>query len=132
MLVTSTLALAVALISCGNKQGTNEPPAASAAAGKSVDPATAGFITGTIKLDGAPPKMKVINMSAEPSCAKEHASQPAMAEDVVPGENGTLQNVIVYLQGNFSQYAFAAPTAAATIDQKGCQYHAHVLALTVN
>lgn len=118
--------------SCGNKQATNETPAASTTAGKSVDAATAGSITGTIKLDGAPPKMKTINMAAEPGCAKEHANQPAMTEDVVPGENGTLQNVIVYLQGDFGQYAFAAPTTAAAIDQKGCQYHPHVLALMAN
>lgn len=93
MLVISTAALAVALIGCGNKQATNEPPAASATAGKSVDAATAGSITGTIKLVGAPPKMKGINMAAEPGCAKENANQPAKTEDVIAGENGTLQNV---------------------------------------
>ena len=85
MLVISTAALAVALIGCGNKQATNETPSASATAGKSVDAVTAGSITGTIKLDGAPPKMKAINMAAEPGCAKDHANQPAMTEDVVPG-----------------------------------------------
>jgi plastocyanin len=132
MLVISTAGLAIALIGCGNKQATNETPAASATAGKSVDAATAGSITGTIKLDGAPPRMKAINMAAEPGCAKEHASQPAMTEDVIAGENGTLQNVIVYLQGDFGQYAFVMPTTSATIDQKGCQYHPHILALTAN
>src|ERR1700739_4796045 len=131
ILVVSTVAVAVALISCGNKQATNETPVANAAR-KSVDATTAGSITGTIKLDGAPPKMKIINMAAEPTCAKDHASQPAMTEDVVPGENGTLQNVVVYLQGDFSQYAFTTPTAPVTIDQKGCQYQPHVLALMTN
>ena len=76
--------------------------------------------------------MKIINMAAEPTCAKDHARQPAMTEDVVPGENGTLQNVVVYLQGDFSQYAFTTPTAPVTIDQKGCQYQPHVLALMTN
>ena len=131
ILVVSTVAVAVALISCGNKQATNETPVANAAR-KSVDATTAGSITGTIKLDGAPPKMKIINMAAEPTCAKDHARQPAMTEDVVPGENGTLQNVVVYLQGDFSQYAFTTPTAPVTIDQKGCQYQPHVLALMTN
>ena len=55
-----------------------------------------------------------------------------MTEDVVPGENGTLQNVVVYLQGDFSQYAFTTPTPPVTIDQKGCQYQPHVLALMTN
>jgi plastocyanin len=132
MLFTSTIALAAALISCGNKQTTNETHGASATPGKTVDATTAGSITGTIKLDGTPPKMKIINMSAEQSCAKDHASHPAMTEDVIPGDNGTLQNVVVYLQGDFGQYVFAMPTIPATIDQKGCQYHPHVLALTAN
>src|ERR1700739_2730217 len=98
-------ALAIAMISCGGgaKQKTAEAPAANPT-GKTVDAATAGSITGTIKLDGAPPKMKAIKMAAEPGCAKDHSNQPAMTEDIVPGENGTLQNVIVYLQGDFGQY----------------------------
>jgi hypothetical protein len=128
-LVVVMVAFAATLIGCGNKQATNETPAGTAAAGKSVDATTAGSITGTIKLDGVPPKMKVINMAAEPACSKEHAGQPAMTEDVVPGENGTLQNVVVYLKGDFSQYSFTAPTTPVTIDQKGCQYHPHVLAM---
>jgi len=132
ILAVGTVALAVALISCGSKQGTNETPAANAPTVKSVDATTAGSITGTIKLDGTPPKMKVINMAAEPTCAKDHASQPAMTEDVVPGDNGTLQNVVVYLQGDFSQYVFTTPTTPVVIDQKGCQYHPHVLALMTN
>ena len=128
----STLLLAIASIGCGNKQATNESISVNAPAGKSVDAATAGSITGTIKLNGVPPKMKVINMAAEPSCAKDHEKQPAMSEDVIPGENGTLQNVVVYLQGDFSQYTFTMPTTPVTFDQKGCQYHPHVLALMMN
>jgi hypothetical protein len=34
-------------------------------------------VTGTVKLDGAAPKMKNISMAAEPSCAKEHTTPPA-------------------------------------------------------
>ncbi len=84
---------------------TSEQPAAGAPAaggGTAIDPNTAGTVTGTIKLDGTAPKMKVINMAAEPACAKIHAASPAMTEDVVPGDGGTLQNVIVYLKGDFS------------------------------
>ena len=55
-----------------------------------------------------------------------------MTQDVVPGDKGTLQNVVVYLKGDFSQYTFPTPTTPVTIDQKGCQYHPHVLALMTN
>ena len=128
----ASLVLAVAMISCGKiDEGTtdNSAPAATATAGKPVDPATAGTVSGTIKLDGAPPKMKTINMAAEPNCAKVHADSPAMTEDVVAGDGGTLQNVFVYLAGDFSAYSLPAPTTPAMIDQKGCQYHPHVLGM---
>jgi hypothetical protein len=76
--------------------------------------------------------MKIINPSAEPTCAKDHVDQPAVTEDVVPGANGTLQNAIAYLHGDFNQYIFTPPAIAVTIDQKGCQYHPHALALITN
>lgn len=128
--VASLFLAACWMTSCGNKQETAavQTPAANSAA-QTVNAATAGSITGMVRLDGTPPRMKVINMAAEPSCAKEHSSMPAMTQDVVPGENGTLQNVVVYLQGDFSQYKFDEPQTAVTIDQKGCMYNPHVLAL---
>jgi plastocyanin len=122
-----TVALGMFLISCGTKQST-EVSNAPATATKQVDPSTAASVSGVVKLDGMPPKMKLINMAAEPACAKEHAT-PVMTEDVVPGENGTLQNVVVYLKGDFSQYSFPIPETPVIIDQKGCQYQPHVLAL---
>src|ERR1700722_13115020 len=134
ILIAAAIGFAVAMISCGsNSTPTAEQPAAtSTGGGTPVDPATAGTVTGSIKLDGTPPKMKVINMAAEPACAKIHASAPAMTQDVVPGDGGTLQNVVVYLKGDFSQYKLDVPTAPAEIDQKGCQYEPHVLALMTN
>ena len=105
--------LAAALVSCGGKGNESEAPAPAAnPSGKPVDSATAGTVTGMIKLDGTPPKPRKINMAAEPNCAKEH-STPAETEDVVPGEGGTLQNVVVYLKGDFSQYSFPPNTTPA-------------------
>jgi plastocyanin len=130
LFAAAAVVLAIAMISCGKKQETETPAAnpAATSAGKPVDTATAGTVTGSIKLEGAAPRMKVINMAAEPSCAKEHSS-PAMTEDVVTGDGGSLQNVVVYLKGDFGQYSFTPATMPVTIDQKGCQYHPHVLAL---
>jgi len=129
LFVATAVALAAAMISCGgNKQESEAPAPAVNPAAKPVDAATAGTITGTIKFEGTAPKMRVINMAAEPNCAKQHSS-PAMTQEVVPGENGTLQNVIVYLKGDFGQYTFDVPKTPVEIDQKGCQYEPHVLAL---
>jgi hypothetical protein len=94
-----------------------------------VDPATAGTISGVVKLDGMPPKMRAINMRAVPNCDKMH-STPALLEDVVPGDNGTLQNVVVYLKGDFTAYSFPPVTTPANLDQNGCMYVPHVVALT--
>jgi plastocyanin len=47
----------------------------------------------------------------------------------MPGDNGTLQNVVVYLQGDFSHYAFPPVTTPAHLDQKGCMFEPHVVAL---
>lgn len=114
---------------CGSKQASNEASStATSAAAKPVDTATAGDISGTVQLDGTPPKMKVINMAAEPACAKQH-STPATTQDVLVGKDGDLENVVVYLKDDFSQYQFAAPQAPVTITQKGCMYEPHVLAL---
>ena len=124
----AAVTLAVAMMSCGGKGQPSETAAPANPAAKPVDAATAGTVTGSIKLDGTAPKPRNINMAAEPNCATQH-STPAQTEDVVPGDGGTLQNVVVYLKGDFSQYSFPPMSTPVTIDQKGCQYHPHVLAL---
>jgi len=84
-----TAALAIALVSCGKKEdATSETPAATTApAGQPVDAASAGTITGTIKLDGTPPTPGKISMAAEAYCASQHPT-PVPAEDVVVGPGG--------------------------------------------
>jgi len=102
------------------------PAATPAAAPVSADAAT---LTGTVKFEGAAPKMPTIQMSADPYCQSQHASAPATEEDAVVGPAGELANVFVYIKdikGNF-----AAPSSPVTIDQKGCQYHPHVNAVMV-
>src|SRR5437764_1386445 len=104
----AAVTLAVVMISCGGKgiQSSETATPAANPAGKPVDSATAGTVTGSIKLDGTAPKPRNINMAAEPNCAKAHTGSPATTEDVLPGDGGTLQNVVVYLKGDFSQYSF--------------------------
>ena len=127
-------AFALAMAGCGGSKPesseTAPSPAAGAPAGKSVDPATAGEVTGAVKLDGAAPKMKAINMAAEPACAKAHTS-PATSEEVVTGDGGALANVVVYVKSGLEGYSFPAATTPVKIDQQGCQYHPHVIGLQV-
>jgi plastocyanin len=130
----ATIALAVGIISCGGGSQPAETPAAGAPAaggGRPVDVATVGSLSGTVTFDGTAPRMRPINMAAEPSCARVHTT-PAMTEDVVVGAGGSLENVVVYLKGDFSQYSFPPAAAPVTLDQKGCQYTPHVIAMQVN
>ena len=124
-------AIALTIAGCGGpKKETSVAPApeASTPGGKPVDAATAGSITGTVVLEGTPPRMKKINMSAEPSCMKERTG-PAFSEEVVTGDGGALANVVIYVKSGLAGYSFPPATTPVEIDQKGCQYIPHVIAL---
>ncbi len=122
-------ALALAIVSCGKKESSETTPAPTAAPAAPVDTANAGAVSGAVKLEGKAPKARTINMAAEPSCAAEHASSPAVDEEVVTGEDGALANVVVYVKEGLGNRTFDTPKTPVTIDQRGCQYKPHVVAL---
>lgn len=125
----SVAAIAAVLVSCGGSEQPAEPTTSAVMpVGRQIDPATAGSVMGTIKLEGTPPRMRAINMVADPVCAGMHP-QRAMTENVVTGDDGALQNVFVYLRGDFSDYAVPASTTPAELDQRGCTFHPHVLGM---
>lgn len=88
-----------------------------------------GSISGKITYEGTPAKQKPIDMSKEPSCAKQYATPPT-TETVVTGGNNSLENVVVYISAGAPDEA--APSKAVTFDQKGCRYLPHVLAFQTN
>lgn len=88
-----------------------------------------GTISGKVTYEGTPAKMKTIDMSKEPSCAKQHAT-PVTTEGVVTGPNNSLENVVVYISAGIPDDS--APSTPVKFDQKGCQYIPHVLAFQVN
>ncbi len=55
-------------------------------------------------------------MGAAEKCAQQRTT-PGMTEDVVPGDNGTLQNVVVYLKGDFSKYSFPKAMSPVALRQ---------------
>lgn len=123
-------ALGIAICGCGKKETseTESEQPANAPGAATIDMATVGSISGTVTLDGAPPTFKPINMSAEPYCQKAHTS-PVVPQEVVTGEKGALANVIVYVKDGLGNYSYETPKEPATIDQKGCMYDPHVVAL---
>jgi plastocyanin len=96
-----------------------------------ADAAAAGSLKGTAKFTGSALKPTRIDMSSDPNCAKSHPT-PATTEDMVVGANGGLANVVVYVSDGLGDKTFEPPQQPAIIEQKGCQYQPHVLALQAN
>jgi len=90
----------------------------------------AGTVSGKVTFTGTPAKAKTIDMSKEPSCAKQHAT-PLTTESVVTGPNNGLENVVVYVSSGAPDDG-QVPAQAVTYEQKGCQYLPHVLPMHVN
>jgi hypothetical protein len=124
LLVTGALALAAS--GCGPQQSkeASQPVA-------TIDSATTGSITGTVRLEGTPPAFKPIDMSASPACVQANAS-PVVPPLVVTGEKGELSNVVIYVKQGLGNYRFDAPTDPVVLMQKNCMYEPHVLALMTN
>jgi plastocyanin len=123
------LALCALLIlaACNKKEETPAAPAAEQTAAQPaatpIDPATVATISGTVKFDGTAPKAAKIDMSQDPACKGNNE-----AENIVVN-NGDLANVFVYVKDGLGTRTFDVPTTPIVLDQKGCQYHPHVLAL---
>jgi hypothetical protein len=101
-------------------------------AGSPPAPNTGGAsVRGVVKFEGTAPKPKPISMSADPSCAKQHPS-PVLAQEVMTDAKGDLQNVIVFVSEGLGDRTFDAPTQPVTVEQKGCMYEPHVLAVRAN
>jgi hypothetical protein len=92
---------------------------------------TGASVKGKVKFEGVVPKGHPINMAADPSCAKLH-SMPAMTQDIVADNQGGLQNVVVFVADGLGGQNFEPPTQPAVLEQKGCMYQPHVLAVRAN
>ena len=121
-------ALTVAICISGRQTVNAGGPSPSLSAKSNMGAAT---VRGTVKFEGTVPKAKPISMAADPSCARQHAS-PALTQDVVTDMKGGLQNAIVFVADGLGDRVFDPPNQPAVIEQKGCMYQPHVLALRAN
>jgi len=88
-------------------------------------------VKGIVKFEGTVPKPKLISMSADPSCAKQHPA-PVLAQEVMTDSKGDLENVVVFVSEGLGDRTFDAPTQPVVVEQKGCLYTPHVLAVRAN
>jgi plastocyanin len=96
-------------------------------------PATSGgaSLRGVVRFEGAAPKPKLISMSADPSCAKQHPS-PVFSQEIMTDSKGDLQNVVVYIADGLGNRTFDVPTQPVVVEQRACMYQPHVLAVRAN
>jgi plastocyanin len=101
-----------------------------------VDPATAGSISGVVHFDGQPPARISIDMSADPACNLPNL--PNQTEQIIVNDHH-LANVYVYIKSgvpssgvpgsDVPNYAASPNAAPVRLDQKGCRYIPHVIAV---
>jgi plastocyanin len=137
ILRSSALLLLTALTLTGCKHApspTATTPAATPIAAHpapAVDPATAGSISGVVHFKGQPPARIPIDMSADPACNLPNL--PNLTEQVIVNDN-QLANVYIYIKSGAPGSGVLSYTARpddppVRLDQKGCRYIPHVLAV---
>src|ERR687896_611039 len=86
-------------------------------------------VTGKVMLDGEAPEPQKIDMAADAKCAAAHSS-PVLDESIVVGDENALANVVVSIQAaEGKELKGDKPGKDVVIDQVGCQYVPHVVAV---
>jgi plastocyanin len=119
-LATISLLTIIALCGCDRSSQASASPAAL----PRVLPGN-GVIRGEVKFAGAPPVMKTFS-SPEACCQSD---SPLVDESVIINSNGTLRNVLVYLENAPATDGSQQP--AALLDQVHCHYLPHVIGMQV-
>jgi hypothetical protein len=128
-ILTITATAALILSGCGGgTEPKKEESKAAAPAAAPIDEASAATVTGKVSFTGEKPKIPTIDMSANPACARAHTT-PQKSEEIVVNDNGTLKNVLVYVKSGLPDKQWPTPSGAVTLDQKGCMYGPHVIAV---
>ncbi|MGC2110797.1 MAG: carboxypeptidase regulatory-like domain-containing protein [Candidatus Korobacteraceae bacterium] len=117
--------LGLSLCVACNHSSAPQAPASNRPAVKAapVDAAVAATISGTVSFDGTPPTPKHIDMSNDPGCKGNAASEQILVDD------GHLANVLVYVKDGLGNLAFDPSNQVVTIRQEGCRYVPHVAAV---
>jgi plastocyanin len=111
---------ALALAGAGCKKSGEQSAAANYV---TIDPQTAGSISGTIHFAGKAPARVLIDMGQDPVCSLADANY---SEQYVVHDGG-LRNVFIYVKDGLGNKVYAAPSDPVVMDQKGCKFIPHVI-----
>ena len=87
----------------------------------------AGEISGKISFEGKTPRMKKLKLEADPICVSNNEVPPA-AEWLIVDKSGGVKNMIVSVKEGLSG-SHNLPSEKVVLDQQGCVYRPHVLAV---
>ena len=109
------------------------PGNAQAPATGSTTAVAADSITGKVIYSGPKPTVRTISMEANAACAKLHPNGLPSPEVILNPDN-MLQNALVYVKSGVGVAGkqFPAPAEAVKINQTGCMFEPHVVAVMVN
>lgn len=115
---------------CGGAEEAAAPaaPASNEPAATAPDLSQAGGIAGSAVFTGEAPAAESIQMAADPFCQSAH-SDAVMNTPVMVNADGGLMNVVVHVSAGLEGYAFDDATEGVVLDQNGCTYNPHVLAM---
>jgi len=105
-------------------------PRAARAGGPAPTP-TGASVRGVVHFDGKVPAAKPISMAADPVCARQHPT-PVTTQEIMVDSKGDLENVIVFVSDGLGDRSFDPPAQPAVVEQKGCMYQPHVMAVRAN
>ena len=122
------LALAF-LAGCSSAPEAQQSGAARKAPPAKVAPKTGNSgIAGRVIYMGPPAKPDTIDMDSVPACARQHP-KPALTDAMVVSGDGALANVYVWVKSGLPDADWPVPGGNAHIDQAGCIYTPHVVAI---
>lgn len=98
---------------------------------KSPAPVAPGSIAGKIMYSGPTPELKTYSLNSEIDCEKMHP-KGVVSQEVVLNPDHSLQNVLIYVKEGLPAQQYPTPTAIVNVDQSGCVFLPHVIAVMVN
>lgn len=124
--------LALAVVARAEQPAKKVPPQN---VGGIADAKDAGTISGVVLFKGDKPEPKPIpEIAGNAFCNEHHKGKVPVRDTFLFGKNGdndTVQNVLVYVSKGLEDKQFDAPKTPAVLDQVGCVYTPHVVAVMV-
>ncbi len=128
------LLIAITIFACGGGEDKSAPatpaPSAAAPSGNTFDSSKAtATLNGKVTFDGTKPQLAKLPLT--PECKQVHPGE-AMEQSVELNADGTLKDVLIYVKSGAEKWTFTTPSEPVVLDQVGCQYKPHVVAVMTN